>query len=318
MLSGSPLFLNHSGIDGFHRQPLHDLCSGTPSGADVTVRRSVCAPARWGWVGNTVVDISTRIKSAVDRFLRRTEDGARNARPSFRSDHPLGERCQTFMFERPFDSDSIRVSEKSIESFNMIQHVVGPTHLHLETLWPESPRSRTLHSVSFLGRLTLGWSLTPVWVTAVETVHHQADPRPKSQRVTDDPGRSFNSSVFRKAMSRECTLPIPRHRYHGLNCSRSTTLYLRRRRWSLRSWTHGMNPRSDRYRLGSMPIAEPSGGTADDSRGVTCEVSDCLRSSGMDKGCAPDARRIPREVLQLTGQLDCLLRADRHPCCGNR
>ena len=35
--------------------------------------------------------------------------------------------------ERPDDSDSIRFSEM-IESFNMIQHIVGPTHLHGGTL----------------------------------------------------------------------------------------------------------------------------------------------------------------------------------------
>ena len=75
--------------------------------------------------------------------------------------------------ERPDDGDSIRFSEM-IESFNMIQHVVGPTHLHGGTLdliatFSETPLSQIV--VDPAGMIS-DHSL----VTAFLTVNHQADP----------------------------------------------------------------------------------------------------------------------------------------------
>ena len=96
--------------------------------------------------------------------------------------------------ERPDDSDSIRFSEM-IESFNMIQHVVGPTHLHGGTLdliatFKDTPLSQIV--VDPAGMIS-DHSL----VTAFLTVHHQADPV-RSRKVRS--WKKVDLSVFREAI----------------------------------------------------------------------------------------------------------------------
>ena len=104
--------------------------------------------------------------------------------------------------ERPDDSDSIHFSEM-IESFNMIQHVVGPTHLYGGTLdlistFSDTPLSQIV--VDPAGMIS-DHSL----VTAFLTVHHQADPV-RSRKVRS--WKKVDLSVFREAI-RESALTNP-------------------------------------------------------------------------------------------------------------
>ena len=104
--------------------------------------------------------------------------------------------------ERPDDSDSIRFAEM-IESFNMIQHVVGPTHLHGGTLdliatFSDTPlRQIVVDPAGMISDHSL--------VTAFLTVHHKADPV-RSSKVRS--WKKVDLFVFREAI-RESVLTNP-------------------------------------------------------------------------------------------------------------
>ena len=96
--------------------------------------------------------------------------------------------------ERPDDSDSIRFSEM-IESFNMIQQIVGPTHLHGGTLDLIATFSDTTLSQIVVD--PAGMISDHSLVTAFLTVHHQADPI-RSRKVRS--WKKVDLSVFREAI----------------------------------------------------------------------------------------------------------------------
>ena len=104
--------------------------------------------------------------------------------------------------EKEDDDDSVRFSEL-IESFNMIQHVVGSTHLHGGTLdlvatFSDTPLSRIIIDPA-------GMISDHSLVTAFMTVHHRVDPaRTRQVRCW----KKVDLSAFREAI-RENALASP-------------------------------------------------------------------------------------------------------------
>ena len=104
--------------------------------------------------------------------------------------------------EKEGDDDSVRFSEL-IESFNMIQHVVGPTHLHGGTLDLVATFSDTQ-----LSRIVIdpaGMISDHSLVTAFMTVHHRVDPA-RTRQVRS--WKKVDLSAFREAI-RESALANP-------------------------------------------------------------------------------------------------------------
>ena len=104
--------------------------------------------------------------------------------------------------EKEDDDDSVRCSEL-IESFNMIQHVVGPTHLHGGTLdlvatFSDSQLSRIIIDPA-------GMISDHNLVTAFMTVHHRIDPARICQVRS---WKKVDLSAFREAI-RESALANP-------------------------------------------------------------------------------------------------------------
>ena len=155
--------------------------------------------------------------------------------------------------EKEDDDDSVRFSEL-IESFNIIQHVVGPTHLHGGTLDLVATFSDTPLSLIIIN--PAGMISDHSLVTAFMTVHHRIDP----SRIRQVRGwKKVDLSAFREAI-RESALANPSptstsSELFEIYDGRSPTV-------PPRSTRHV--PRSDRYHLGSMPTAELSDETLGD------------------------------------------------------
>ena len=134
--------------------------------------------------------------SAVDPILRGTEDWKCS---SFNPVRLSSEAISTSM-SRKKTMMTVRFS-KLIESFNMIHHVVGPTHLHggtpeLVAPFSDSPLSRII--IDPVGMIS-DHSL----VTAFLTLHHRIDPAPirqvRSWKMVDLP--AFREAIRESALA---------------------------------------------------------------------------------------------------------------------
>ena len=163
--------------------------------------------------------------------------------------------------EKEDDDDSVRFSEL-IKSFNIIQHVVEPTHLHGGTLdlvatFSDTPLNRIIFDPA-------GMISDHSLVTAFMTVRHRVDPA-RIRQVRN--WKTVDLSAFREAI-RESASANPSPSLTSSNCLRPTMVVcIVSPIVSPRGTRHV--PRSDRYHLGSMLTVELSDEIADGWRGAT-------------------------------------------------